>query len=93
MAPPSYELDKAGRYRKTYRPRVQPDLKWRDEDFVRKYRLCKDRVKRLATEFGHYSKTSGLQIGGGITHFQQVRGAIPLYSYITITRIGSLDVV
>ena len=46
--------------------------KWRDADFVAKYRLCKPRVKRLARQFAAYSRTAGTKVGGGISHFQQV---------------------
>ena len=66
------DLDCAGRYRKVYRAHVEPDLQWREEHFVKRYRLSKERMNDISIDFGPWSRTDGSNIGGGQSFFQQV---------------------
>ena len=80
MAAQAQVRDRIGRLRKEYLPRHDPVLKWRDEKFIAKYRLSRDRVKILGREFSEsgFSRNKGTNVGGGLSHTQQV-GYVPHY--------------
>ena len=66
-------LDRGGRYTKVYKDHVNPFTEWREEHFVKRYRLSKERVAQLAEDFGPWSTTDGSSIGGGLSYGQQVQ--------------------
>ena len=67
------ELDRSGRYKKIYRAKVNPRVEWRDEHFIKKYRLSKERIEEISVDFAPWSRTDGTPVGGGQSHFEQVR--------------------
>ena len=67
------ELDRGGRYKKVYKDHVDPFTEWREEHFVKRYRLGKERVAQLAVDYAPWSRTDGTSIGGGLSFQQQVQ--------------------
>ena len=67
-------FDNLGRHTKQYQPRLDPFGKWREEQFISKYRLGTKRVEMLAEMFGksNCSRTAGTSIGGGQSYKKQV---------------------
>ena len=65
-------LDRGGRYKKVYKDHVDPLKEWREEHFVKRYRLSKARISQLAVDFSPWSRTDGTSVGGGLSYSQQV---------------------
>ena len=66
------DLDRGGRYRKVYKDHVNPLTEWRDEHFIKRYRISKERIQQLSREFQPWSRTAGTDVGGGLSYAQQV---------------------
>ena len=79
-------LDRGGRYKKVYKQHVDPFTEWRDEHFIKRYRLGKPRVEQLAADYAPWSRTDGTATGGGLSFVQQVH-VQPLHNSDTCTHL------